>query len=251
MDELFELIPVTGEDGDSVTDDVTTESSETSGDNTSGTTSDAATSDAAGSGGTTDDIDYKKQFLELQASKERDVAAVKSSHQKQLADQKKEFDRQMAEIKLKIEEMKFSQMDEEDRKVFLQNKKEQEQRSIIEERETYKQKLSELEQMQAYEQFALSDLGLDPKILKRENPATLSQSIWDAVKSKLSEQQKLIDKLQKSSKTSGAPDVNTNLDKLPAKSGASMSDLIKRYGSEEEVYKALEDGKIRPEDFPV
>jgi len=153
----------------------------------------------------------------------------------------------------KMEAIQLSSMDEEDKANYLKQKELKERDLVAKQKQEYESKLAELNQIRTYQDFAIQKIGLKLEDLDLSGGTNeLVNSIWEKTLDKLDKLQKEVARLSKSSNAKpSAPDVNTNMNQRPATPGAKMADLIKVYGSEEGVYRALEEGRLSPDDFPV
>lgn len=242
MDEqLFWLIPVTGDDdgsGSSVEEPTVDENSQP-GDNSSVTEGDKGTS------GKKPDTDWEAKYAELQ----KNVSRLQSTYDKKLADKDTDTARQLAEMQKQFDEFRMRGMDEEERAKFMREKSQQEHTTVMTENAQLKSRIQEQQMIGNWREFATSELKLDPTTLVLDKGVeAMSNSMWEAVRAELSrlrgiETTYLKGQAKKKDGTTDEAPVK-NLDGSAAK-GTTLKDLIKVYGSEEGVYDAFEAGLIK------
>lgn len=198
--------------------------------------------------------DVEKRVLELSQKYERDIANMKSSFQKSEFEMKKQLEEQRNQYDKHVRELRVSRMDEEERKRFESEELLERNKNFEAEAIRANQKLEELKQMEQYKNF-FSSVGIPTSSLSSAEDLTslvnLGYSLW-AQKTKQLEQrvQEMEKKSQKSEdeEETPAPEVNTTKGSPPK--GTTWADLIKRYGSAENVYRQIELGHLDPSILP-
>ena len=199
---------------------------------------------------------WESERASLEARYQRDINGLKSTLQKQMAEQQRQWDAQRAAYEKRIQEIEVQGMDDKARKEYEQRKAAEDAQSW---QQRYQDAVAQLEERQAMEQWI-------QYFLAQGIPATalnmgagldgLISSGWEAVSSELAELRKRTSTTpgtsqpaQRLSQDANPPQVLTNQPGTPA-TGTSWDALIAKYGSAETVYSMVEQGKLPPSIIP-
>lgn len=204
-------------------------------------------------GGTlpTDVSEADKKVLEATAKFQQDINNLKSSFQKSEFQLRKEMEEQRKAYDAHVRELTLKSMDAESRKKFEAEELVEKNRNYEAEALAAKQALAEMEQKNQYRDFFVSNGVPLSELATDKDLTTLVNSGWAAWKKKTDDLEKQLAKLQKQGSDDDEvkpPEVSTAKGKPPAK--ATWADLIKKYGTEENVWKLIDLGKLDPAILP-
>jgi len=187
-------------------------------------------------------VDAVRQKLEA------DINKMKSVFQKQLSDREKEWKKTEARLRQEAEEARISSMDEDQRKQY-------EAGATSRRMAEMEQQLAELSQAKqnteamfnAYNYFIAQGVPADQMVVDAGY-----EELWNSGMGYMTDELKRL-------KAQGgkpvpvpevkAPEVVTSTS-TPAYTGTTWPELIKRFGSEEEVYSQIESGRLSPDILP-
>lgn len=202
----------------------------------------------------TDDVEAK-----LEEQKERfdtlqnDLNAMKSSFQKRESQLTKEWDEKEVTFREEAQKLKMATMNDEDRQVY--------ERSLATERlAELERKNSELIQAQENQRaqqdslnyFLSKGIALDSLVVDQGYDALIASG-WKAFSDEKESLQTELDTLRQNPKKdkSPAPEVITDLSGATPTDGPTWQDLIKKYGSMEEVYSLVESQQLPSSIIPA
>ena len=198
----------------------------------------------------TDEV-VKAQVAAVAKKYEDDIRRLKSTFDKRDADRQKELAQREEAFNQKLKELELRGMDEGARKKYEEEHRLDELQKAAREKDTYAQKLAELQQARDYEKFFLAR-GVSPQdLILDAGVEELARSGWEALDKQIialrEENAKL--KAGKSTKDKDLPDAPDTLNhntKPPVKTG--LSEAIKKYanGDEDRFYKMVESGQLDP-----
>jgi len=191
----------------------------------------------------------KKQVEAVTKKAEDDIRRLKSTFDKRDADRQKELAQREEAFNQKIKELEVRGMDEGARKKYEEDHRLDELQKAAREKDTYAQKLAELQQARDYEKFFLAR-GINPSDLITDSTVEeLARSGWEALDRKMLSMEAELTKLKSGKGTKDkdlpdAPDTLSHNAAPPTKSG--LTDAIKKYanGDEDRFYKLLESGQL-------
>jgi len=207
--------------------------------------------------------DYKAKYEQILAKAEAeqkarekiqtDLDRMKSSLQSQMASQKAQYEKQVQDLSGELRRIQTTGLDEEGLKKYQGEEAQRKVREYEEKIAQLQQQTQELSQMQTWKDYFVRELGLDPvKLVVDQGLAALCDSGWRAISEEVASLRKIASASKKESEDKGkdkdkgaeAPDVITKQGGKQTK-GPTMTELIKRFGSREQVYEAFEQGEIR------
>ena len=193
----------------------------------------------------TSDAD-KKALDETVKKFQNDLNSMKSTFQKSEAQLKREMAEQKKLYETQLRELKVSKMDEEQRKQFEAQELVERNRNFEAEALAAKQALVEREQKDQYRDFFIAK-GIDPKDLVNDQGlealVNSGYAAWDKVTTSLKAKLAKLEKAKEGDGEIDPPEVDTETGKKPAK-GSNWPDLIKKYGSEEAVWRMIDRGVL-------
>jgi flagellar biosynthesis GTPase FlhF len=188
----------------------------------------------------------KKTALEVAKKFEQDINNMKSSFQKTETQLRKEMVEQRKAYEASLREVRLSKMDEEERKKYEAQELAERNKNYEEEARLAKLALMERDQKDQYRDFftsvgvPLSELVIDQDL------ETLVNSGYKAWKKKTDALEKKIAQMEKGKTDDDEitpPPVDSNTKGNPPKP-TTWKELQKAYGSEEAVYRLIEQGQL-------
>lgn len=225
-----------------------------------GSVADVTTSNPTGSvteGVTTPAVpsDVTKELERLRAElskREEDINRLKSSSQKREAKLQKDTEQKLKSLEDQLRKIQLSVLPEDKRK-------EAEAEIKLQEAEVWKSRAEQLQaeyeavqERQNYVQFFKEKGVPDSALNAAETTEDLLNAGWSFVINELDtlrQQVKAAPKQEPQKQTPTPPPVATTSQGLP-KSGPSWDDLVKKYGSMEEVYSRVESGQLPSDIIP-
>lgn len=195
-----------------------------------------------------DDFDerVKGQLSDLRAKYERDIAGLKSSLQKQQAELQRNWESEREQYEEQLIRLKTASMDDDERTAF--------ERSLLEERlEKERQRRAELEARLQEQQAAQSwaTWFVENGVPLAELDTTSYQSVFETGMNKLAEMAQNAQRQTAAPSSPPAPKApKVAVDTGTVSSGPTWSELVDRYGSQENVYRAVEQGWLDPTIIP-
>jgi len=190
----------------------------------------------------------KSMLAEREAALEKletDLRKMKGSLQSQIAQREKDWKAREGQYQEELHKLRTAQMDEPERTAYEKQLTAEHLRAKDEHIATLEARLEEQRQMQAYQQFYLEQ-GIPAEELDLSNPEALAESGWkamvrqkDALKARVAE---LEQKRSLKAKKTEPPAVVVGVGGEVATT--TLSDLAKKYGSVEKVFKLIEAGEL-------
>lgn len=201
----------------------------------------------------------EKQRLEedlrkLKSTYDKQISKMEQAHKRELQQVMNELNETRAELE-RLRELLLN--DEEARKKYDSFKEQSEVERLRKELEQYKQMEQEREVKTRWVTF-FHNLGI--QVDAEGDLDTIAQQGWEGVQRELERLRALEKQLSENTKSSSGsvspvqtqakPSVRTD---MPASPGTSLSwsELVKRYGSEERVFRAVELGFLPPDILPT
>jgi hypothetical protein len=190
--------------------------------------------------------EYEQKLAQAQI----DLNNVKSSLQKREAQVTREYQQKYDELQRQMREIRMQGMDENQRKQYEAQLQNEEYQTLQRRLEEMEQKTSEYQQMFDAQQFFMQKGVPSDKLILNQGYETLVQSGWDWVteRLKLLEQQASSPIKQEPAPLKQAPGVVT--DKGTPVTGSTWAELRKQYGSDDNVYRLIEQGLLSPSVLP-
>lgn len=199
------------------------------------------------------DADSTSELEAIRQKYETDISRMKSTFQRKEAEREKEFNRIQSQLDQEMERLRLASMDDDEREAYEQTsqyRKMQEMAERLEELESQNLEIESIAKAQAY--FLANGVPASELVFDEGYEA-----LWNSGMSYIMQEAKeLREKLSKAPKSApekppvNAPEVTTSTS-TPAYTGTTWDELIKRYGSEEEVYRLIETQQLDPSILPV
>lgn len=203
------------------------------------------------------------KLQEIEARYKQDFATLRSNYDRKLDQIQRQLQEERAAWSEQLRKAQMASMDDDQKKQFLSQSKEEELQQKVRELEQREAEIKRKADMVEWRQWFIEQ-GVPASKLDMSDPEALLQSGWTAhgemVNSMKSELEKFKSGQQASESASeeeageveedaSAPVVLPPSGGKPAK-GASWDDMVKKYGSTEEVFKAVEQGDLSPDVLP-
>lgn len=197
------------------------------------------------------DEEIRKKIEEVSKKYEDDIRKLKSTFDKRESERQRELAQREEEFNKKLREFEMRGMDEEARKKYEAEHREDEFARLAREKETYQRQLAEFQQARAYEKFFLES-GVSAKdLVMDQGIEALAESGWEAIRKLLGTLKEENAKL-KSGKTTTPQNEPEPVDVLNHSSKSpsigSLADAVKKYagGDEDRFYAMIEKGMLNP-----
>jgi hypothetical protein len=197
-------------------------------------------------------------FQQFQEKHNNDINQLKSSLQKQTSTQANEFQRKEREYQERIQQLQLATMPEEQKAQYMQelnaNRWEEMQSELSKQQQTNQ----ELQAIVAWRNFFISE-GVAPKDLNGDNVNDLMTSGWSAISAENKRLRGQLDNLMKKNPTTvskdqkvRAPGISQSIpsNTIPT-AKPTLAELAKKFGSLENVFKAIETGQLNPDVLPI
>ena len=204
-------------------------------------------------------VDWKARFEELDSKFEqvntkfeRDISQLKSSLQKNAAEDKKKWEQEKADYERKLQETQMAGMSESDRKAYQEQMATQRLHQMEDENNRLKMQMTETQQRQGYAQWFIQNGVPIDNLAMSGSVQELVDSGWAALKKQKDDLEMQLSKVQGSDKTKPSqspPNVIQPQGGVPV-SGPTWPELMKKYGGQEQVYKLVEQGTLPPSIIP-
>jgi hypothetical protein len=193
------------------------------------------------------DVEKVKQEYEGKLSQAmQDLNNVKSSLQKRESQITREKDQQIEQLRKQMHEVRMSGMDDTQRKAYESQLINEEYEQTRQKLAEYERKTAEYQQMLDAQEFFLKKGVPADKIILNQGYETLVQSGWDWVTDELTRLRQ--PQQQQVAPLKTAPSVVT--DKSTPSNGTTWAELRTLYGSDENVYRLIEQGQLDPSILP-
>lgn len=216
---------------------------------------------AAGSGGAPlgagatppvqNDEVVKKQIAEAVQKYEDDIRKLKSTYDRRDAQRQQDFAKREEDFNRKLRELEVRGMDEETRKKYESEHRDDEFQRVVKEKQQYEQQLRDIQQAQSYEKFFLESGVPANKLVLDQGLEVLAESGWNALREMVGTLREENEKLKKGASVSNdgrnlpePPQTLTHNNQNPSQ--MSISEAAKRYagGDEDRLYSMIEKGTI-------
>ena len=191
----------------------------------------------------------KAEYEQKLQTSQQDLNKLKSSLQKQQAEQAKKYQEEQARLEKQLREVRMQNMDEDQRKQYeaqMQSEEYQNLQAQLQERDRVL--ADQAATLDALNFFASKKVPVDSLVLNQGYDA-LAQSGWDYISNRLTELEAQVSNPKPEPKPrKKAPDVLT--DKSSPSKGSSWKELRAKYGTDENIYQAIEDGTLSPSILP-
>jgi hypothetical protein len=190
--------------------------------------------------------EYEQKVAQMQ----QDLNNMKSSLQKREYQQSQQYQQQVSDLQKQLREVRMQGMDETQRKAYEVQLQAEEYQTLQQRLEEQERKNQEFEQMLGAQDFFIKKGVPADKLILNQGYETLVQSGWDWVSERLAQLQQQVTSptKQEPAPLKTAPGVVTDKG-LPA-SGSTWTELRKLYGSDENVYRLIEQGTLSPSILP-
>ena len=191
----------------------------------------------------------KAEYEQKLAQMAQDVNNIKSALQRRESQLTTDHKQREAELQKQLREIRMQGMDENQRKAYEVQLQQEEFESLQNKLDEYERKAAEYEQMMGAQDFFMKKGVPANRLVLNQGYEALVQSGWDWVSEQLT-------KLQNPAPTQPtqpaplkpAPSVIT--DKSTPSTGSTWAELRAKYGSDENVYRLIEQGQLSPDALP-
>lgn len=185
--------------------------------------------------------DYEKKL----AASQQDLNKLKSSLQQREAQIVKDSQQKYSELQRQLHEVRMSTMDDDARKKYEAQLVTEEYQSLQEQMAEINRKNQEYQSMLDAQQFFLNKGVPADRLVLNQGYEVLVESGWNWVTERLQAIQNAASNPTTKSEPAPlrqAPNVVT--DKATPHTGTTWSDLLQKYGTAENVYRAVEEGRL-------
>lgn len=190
----------------------------------------------------------------LRKKYENDINGLKSSLQRREAQVNAEWEKKYNQLQNQMHQVRMERMTEEDRKVYESNLQNEEFQNLQNRLQQIESERNQFAQMMDGMDFFLKQGVPAEKLVLNEGYDAMVRSGWDHITSELNRYRQGVSNPQpqkpaEPSPLPRAPGVVT--DKGTPAVGTTWADLIARFGSAENAYRAVEEGRADPRIIPV
>jgi len=203
----------------------------------------------------------QRKLEEALAKREQDINNLKSSLQRQMSQREQEWQQQRAQLESELNKARMASLDDDEKKEFQRNLEAEQSsqwRTIAQQKE---QELQQLQAAQNYKDFFVAQGVPADNLVTDQGLDALVASGWHGIQKAMSELKAKVKEYETTHMTSVPTPQNNQADSsqrtplaaspAPAGNGPNWNDLIKQYGSAEEVYKLVEAGDLSPSIIPT
>jgi len=198
-----------------------------------------------------------KKLQEMLNKQEQDIRNIKSTFQRQISEQQRKWDEERKQLQDDLRRAQMASLDD-DEKVEFQKNLELERASDWQQRAMdAEQRLQESQALQNYTQFFVEQGVPVSQLIRDQGLDALVNSGWTGVQLLIRDLQNKLKTLETPAPAPVTPATTTpvrtpiSATPAPAGGGPTWDDLIKRYGSAEEVYKLVEEQVLPPSIIPL
>lgn len=192
------------------------------------------------------------QFEKVNTKFERDISQLKSSLQRNAAEDKKKWEYEKAEYERRLQDTQMAGMSESDRKAYQAQVEQNRLRQMEEENSRLRNQMTEQQQRQGYAAWFLQNGVRVEDLVMTGSVQELVDSGWSSLKKQKDDLQMQLSKVQGSTTkpSQSPPNVIQPQGGVPV-TGPTWTELIKKYGTQEQVYKLVEQGTLPPSIIPT
>jgi len=210
--------------------------------------------------GATDAGLEKQQYEEKLRQREEDINRLKSSLQSQMAQQKKQWDQERSQLLDDLRKAQMASLDDDERVEFQKNLELEQAREMRQQLQKREQELQEMQAAQSYREYFMAQGVPADKLVTDQGLDALVNSGWAGIQEMISSMRTKLEQLEKQppatppdSSAAGETPPRTPISagSSPAGSGPTWTDLIAKYGSQEQVYQLVESGVLPPTIIPT
>jgi hypothetical protein len=198
------------------------------------------------------DEEIRKKIEEVSKKYEDDIRKLKSTFDKRESERQRELAQREEEFNKKLREFEMRGMDEEARKKYEAEHREEEFARLAPEKESYQRQLAEFQQAREYEKFFVES-GVSAKdLVLDQGLEALAESGWSGIRKLLGTLKEENAKLKSGKSTQSTQNEPEPVDVLNHSSKSpsigSLADAVKRYanGDEDRFYAMIEKGMLSP-----
>lgn len=186
----------------------------------------------------------------LQTAQE-DLNKLKSSLQKREAEITREYQQRQQQLEKEVQNARLSSMDEASREKYLAELKTEEYNRLQQQLQEAQQRASEQSEILNAMQFFVGQGVPADKLVVNQGYNALTESGWAYINAELTRLRNAASNTSKpdSKPRKNAPTVVT--DKASPSKGTTWTELRTKYGSDEAVYQAIENGSLDPSILPA
>lgn len=197
------------------------------------------------------DAGEKVDYAEKLSQYEKDINNIKSAMQKREAQLQREFAERERLLVERLDELSTQTMTDEEKAAYQKRKESERFKGMEAELMTAKQQAEEIRATNEALQFFLAEGVPASELNVGEGYDALTESGWKWIKAELKRLRAATSKPEtKKTDKKEAPDVVTKTG-APPSGGPTWEDLEKKYGSQEEVYRLVEQGLLDPTIIPL
>jgi hypothetical protein len=189
----------------------------------------------------------KSEYEQKLTQMSQDLNQLKSSLQRREHEQRQNYEKQIAETQKQLREARMQGMDENQRKAYEVQMQQEEYQSLQSRLEEYERKNAEYEQMNGAQTFFMQKGVPANRLVLNQGYEALVQSGWDWVSEQLTRVNSPAQPTQPAP-LKPAPSVIT--DKSTPSTGTTWAELRAKYGSDETIYRLIEQGQLDPGVLP-
>jgi hypothetical protein len=190
----------------------------------------------------------------LIAKYEQDIRQMKSSLQKREAQVNAEWQQRYNELQRQMHEVRMSRMTDEERKAYEAQLQSEEMRTLQEQLDALQNERNQFAQMMDGMAFFLQQGVPADKLVLNEGYDALVRSGWEYITTELNRLRQSASNPQPQPKPEPAPlkpAPSVVTDKGTPGTGTTWAALRAQYGSDEAVYRAVEEGRLPPTIIPT
>jgi len=199
-----------------------------------------------------------QKLQETLAQREKDINNIKSTLQRQQAEQKRLWDEERKQLQEDLRRAQMASLDDDERAEFVKNLELENAGQLRTQVQDYEQQIQEMKAKESYTQFFIDQGVPVDKLVRNDSLDALVNSGWSGIQAIIKDQQKELDMLKNpapppATSPTPTPQVRSPISAAPAPAGTgpTWADLIQRYGSQEEVYRMVEQGDLPPSIIPI